>query len=280
MTCELTPNTQRFAQRFAALAQRHEGAFIPFVTLGDPDAATSLRIMQTLIDNGADALELGFPFSDPCADGVVVQQANHRALAGGVSTKQSFELVAQLRKANPDIPISVMVYANLVVAHGIAAFFKDAAASGIDAVLIPDIPVCMMLESELGFSKLAQEAGVELVLVAPPNAADQTLRDIAQHSQGYTYMLSHFGQADADHRTGRPQEVLQLLKQAGSAPIILGFGISEVQQVQEAMAAGAAGVLVGVAIIDLIAQNLEQPERMLQELAAYAQKLKAATLPR
>ena len=136
----------RFENRFAELDKKGEGAFLPFVTLCDPDYDTSLKILKALIKGGADALELGFPFSDPCADGPVIQNADKRALKSGATTDDFFNLVKEIRKENDSIPVSILVYANVVVARGINKFFHDAHEAGIDGVLIPDIP-CNMLHT-------------------------------------------------------------------------------------------------------------------------------------
>lgn len=179
----------RFENRFAELDKKGEGAFLPFVTLCDPDYDTSLKILKALIRGGADALELGFPFSDPCADGPVIQNADKRALKSGATTDDFFNLVKEIRKENDSIPVSILVYANVVVARGINKFFHDAHEAGIDGVLIPDIP-CNMLHTCDDFEKCAHDNGVHTVLIAPPNADEATLEEIAKHSKGYTYVLS------------------------------------------------------------------------------------------
>lgn len=270
-------HTKRFAQRFAALQKRQEGAFVPFVTLGDPCFEQSYQILKTLIDNGADALELGLPFSDPCADGLVIQEANHRALRNGVSTQRAFELIAKIREYDANIPISILAYSNLAVAYGVQQFYQDAHDHGVDAILLPDIPLCM-LDCHLQFRQCAQNAGIDLVLLAPPNADNQTLQDIAKTSQGYTYMLSRFGITGTNHCAGRPQEVMQLLKQNHAAPVILGFGISTPEHVSLALEASADGVVVGSAIVKLIAQHLDEPQVMLQSIGQYVKSMKQATI--
>lgn len=269
-------HTQHFAKRFELLKSRNEGAFVPFVTLGDPCFEVSEQILKTMIDQGADALELGLPFSDPCADGLVIQEANHRALKSGVSTQRAFELIAKIREYDSEIPISILGYSNLAVAYGVADFYNAAYDHGVDAVLLPDIPL-NMLDCHLQFRKCAAEAGIDLVLLAPPNADNQVLHDIAATSQGYTYMLSRFGITGTNHRAGRPQEVMRILKQEHAAPVILGFGISEPDQVKEALEAGADGVVVGSAIVKMIAANLNDQTKMLQEIGAYVKKMKEAT---
>ena len=125
--------SNRYQATFAALKAQQKGAFVPFVTIGDPGLELSLKIIQTLVDNGADALELGFPFSDPLADGPVIQGANLRSLAAGTKPDDCFELIAKIRAQHPDLPIGLLLYANLVFANGIDAFYAKAQAAGMNA---------------------------------------------------------------------------------------------------------------------------------------------------
>ena len=135
--------TDRFADTFARLSQERNGAFVPFVNLCDPDEATSLRILKTLVAAGADALELGIPFSDPSADGPVIVASADRAIRNGATTEKCLKVIEAFRAENKTTPVSVMLYANLVFAPGVAAFFERAAKACVDAVLIPDLPLVM-----------------------------------------------------------------------------------------------------------------------------------------
>ncbi len=268
--------TQRFENRFAKLKAKNEGAFLPFVTLGDPDYKTSLLILKSLLEGGADCLELGFPFSDPCADGPVIQHADKRALANGATTDDFFSLIKDIRKEDNEIPISILVYANVVVARGVDKFFKDASESGIDAVLIPDIP-CNMLNTSGDFEKCAKKYGVDTVLIAPPNADDKTLETIAKHSKGYTYVLSRFGITGTDNAFGKPVGVINKIKDLDGATPILGFGISTPEHVKEALKTGAIGAIAGSACVKIIEENLNNIPLMTEKLKNYVSSMKEAT---
>ena len=135
--------SDRFAARFAVLAQKKEGAFVPFVNLCDPTPEISSQILEALAAGGADALELGIPFSDPCADGPVIEASAQRALAAGSTTAKCLGIIKAFRAKHPDIPVSLMLYVNLVTAPGVENFFAAAKDAGVDAVLIPDVPISM-----------------------------------------------------------------------------------------------------------------------------------------
>ncbi|MBQ9275504.1 MAG: tryptophan synthase subunit alpha [Succinivibrio sp.] len=266
----------RFETRFKELEGRHEGAFVPFVTLCDPDYATSFEILKTLLKGGADALELGFPFSDPCADGPVIQKADKRALGSGASVDDMFALVGQLRQSDDKVPVSILVYSNVVVARGVDKFFADAAASGIDAVLVADVPVGM-LHTAGDFTQCARKHQVGLVLIAPPNADEQTLQNIAGISQGYTYVLSRFGITGTETAFGKPVRVIARLKELGAPKSLLGFGISKPEHVRQALEIGASGAIAGSACVKIIEKNLGNTEALKNELEAYVRSMKSVT---
>ena len=268
--------SDRFLSCFDRLKAKHEGAFVPFVTLCDPNFDISYEILRTLIKSGADALELGIPFSDPCADGVTIQLADKRALASGSTVDKCFELISKIRQEFPDTPISILTYSNLAVARGIEKFYKDAKAAGIDAILLPDIPI-EMINLQHNFYKAAKEADIDLVLIAPPNATDETLKKIAEVSSGYTYALSRYGITGTDNAVGTPKEMLQKLKEFNAAPSLLGFGISTPEHVKTAMNIKADGAIAGSAVIKLIEQNLHNKDKMLSQIAEYVSTMKAAT---
>ncbi len=270
--------TARFNAMFSALKAKGEGAFVPFVTLCDPNFETSVKILKTLCQAGADALELGLPFSDPCADGPVIQAADKRALQSGANTQRCLDAVAALRQDFPHVPVSLLVYVNLVVVFGTERFFAKAAAAGVDAVLIADVPVNMLNVGE-DFHAAAQKHGIELVLIAPSNASQETLTAIAAKSEGYVYTLSRFGITGTDKVFGRPVELIQQLKALHAAPTLLGFGISTPDHVKIALQCGADGAISGSAIVKIIAANLSNEAAMLEELYIFVQKMKAATRP-
>jgi tryptophan synthase alpha chain len=269
--------TDRFRARFAELAAKKEGAFVPFVNLCDPDDETSLEILNTLADAGADAFELGIPFSDPSADGPVIELSAQRALQNGATPKKCLAVLKRFRAAHPDMPVSVMLYINLVCAPGIETFFKEAAEAGTDAVLIPDLPASMRL-AEPQWDRAAKNAGIALVAIVPPNADDNATRTIAHLTGGYTYLLSRVGITGTDRASGTPvHRILEILEEEKAPAPLLGFGVSKPEHVRAGLAAGAKGVIVGSAIVKIIENGLGDKKKMLQNLAAYVKEMKAAT---
>lgn len=265
---------ERYQQLFNRLGAAKEGAFVPFVTLGDPSPELSLKIIDTLVAAGADALELGIPFSDPLADGPTIQGANLRAFAAGVTPAQCFEMLATIRQKYPTLPIGLLMYANLVFSGGIDNFYARCAAAGVDSVLVADVPV----EESAPFRQAALRHNIAPIFICPPNADDDLLREIASHGRGYTYLLSRAGVTGAEKRASLPlQHLVDKLREYHAAPPLQGFGISEPSQVKEAIASGAAGAISGSAIVKIIEKNLANPDAMLSELKNFVSSLKAAS---
>ncbi|WP_206483920.1 tryptophan synthase subunit alpha [Thalassotalea sp. G2M2-11] len=277
----ITSPGQRYQQCFARLANEQQGAFIPFVTIGDPNAELSFSIIKSLIDNGADALELGIPFSDPSADGVTIQNAGKRALAAGINTDICIDILKKVREYSPETPIGLLLYGNLVFARGIEKFYQDMSDAGVDSVLIADLPI---RESER-FRQAALKANIAPIFIAPPNASDATLAKVAQYSQGYTYVLSRAGVTGVDApQTVTPssslstERLLDVLKTNQAAPAVIGFGISTPNQVKSALSTGASGAISGSAVVKIIENNLANEQQMLGSLGQFVQQMKAATM--
>ncbi|KAF6685193.1 tryptophan synthase subunit alpha [Pantoea sp. EKM20T] len=265
---------ERYNQLFTRLSANNEGAFVPFVTLGDPSPELSLRVIDALVEGGADALELGIPFSDPLADGPTIQNATLRAFAAGTNTSQCFEMLATIRRKYPDLPIGLLMYANLVFTNGVDEFYARCAEAGVDSVLVADVPV----EESAPFRQAALRHGIAPIFICPPNASDELLREIASHGRGYTYLLSRAGVTGAENRASLPlQHLIDKLREYHAAPPLQGFGISEPDQVKEAIAAGAAGAISGSAIVRIIEKHHSEPEVMLSELKNFVSRLKAAS---
>jgi tryptophan synthase alpha chain len=269
----------RYQQAFAELNAKREQAFIPFVIVGDPNAEQSLKVIKALIDAGADALELGIPFSDPSADGVTIQMAGLRALNAGMNTDICIDILAKVREYAPNIPIGLLLYGNLVFARGIDNFYHDMAQAGVDSVLIADVPI----RESLPFREAALKHGVAPIFIAPPNASEDTLREVSSYSRGYTYVLSRAGVTGVDviekksQQSSPAKELITTLNEYHAAPPVLGFGISAPQQVKDALAAGASGAISGSAVVKIIENNLSNDEQMLTELSTFVTKMKAAT---
>jgi tryptophan synthase alpha chain len=264
----------RYAAMFGRLERRAEGAFIPFLTLGDPDRATSAKLVALAIDAGADALELGLPFSDPVADGPVIQAAATRALEQGTTVDDGFALVREARTRAPDLPIGILTYANLAWRRGVDSFMRDLAAAGADSILLADVP----LEESAPFHAAASAAGLAMVLIVPPNADDRRLAAIAAATAGYTYVTTRSGvtglHGEPDPTLGR---TLARLKTAGAPPAVLGFGITTPAHARDGLAAGAAGVIAGSAVVRRIADHRADPARLFAELREYLASMKSAT---
>ena len=280
-TVENTQLGQRYAKSFATLKEQNSGAFIPFVIIGDPNAEQSLAVIKTLIDAGADALELGIPFSDPSADGVTIQMAALRALGSGINTNICIELLAEIREYAPHIPIGLLLYGNLVFARGLDNFYRDVAAAGVDSVLIADLPI----RESKPFRAAALKHGIAPIFIAPPNASDDTLKAVSKYTQGYTYVLSRAGVTGVDvpEINNEPtitsaEQLIQTLAEYQAAPPVLGFGISTPIQVKDALAAGAVGAISGSAVVKFIENNLDNSTVMLKELSQFVTEMKAATL--
>lgn len=296
----------RYQQLFAELRDRREGALIPFLMLGDPSPEQSFARMCAVVEAGADALELGIPYSDPVADGPTIVAAANRALAAGVTPASALELVARLRSRYPQLPIGLLVYANLVYAYqvcakqdyanqvhanqdhanqddadqqagtGIERFFAAAKTAGVDSILVPDVPV----RESAAIRAAGARCGIDTVFILPPNADTDTQANVAQLSQGYVYLLSRAGVTGTETAANMPlRHLLSALAAQRAAPAILGFGISTPAHVRGALAAGAAGVIVGSALVSQLATVDEAAhEAALAEVRHYIGQMKAATM--
>lgn len=280
------PNTniqqagERYQNAFAALKEKNEKAFIPFVMIGDPNAEQSFAVIKSLIDAGADALELGIPFSDPSADGVTIQKAALRALGEGINPDTCIEILKQVREYAPQMPIGLLLYGNLVFARGIDTFYKDMNAAGVDSVLIADVPI----RESAPFREAALKHGIAPIFIAPPNASDETLRTVSSYSRGYTYVLSRAGVTGVDVAespkntvSSTANQLIDSLNTYHAAPPVLGFGISTPQQVKDALKAGALGAISGSAVVKIIEDNLDDNSKMLTDLESFVSEMKAAT---
>jgi len=251
----------RYSAMFEGL--NGDGAFGAFLMLGDPDLDTSAALLDELVEGGADMIEVGIPFSDPVADGPVIQAAAQRALAGGVRVDDCLELLAGFRSRHPTVPVGILTYANIVVAR--SGFMRDAADVGADSVLIADVPA---LEAER-FTRDMEQAGIEPVLIAAANTPQPTLERVARLSKAYTYCVSRAG-ITGTHAGGQfDAGLVDRLKRAGAPPPVFGFGISRPEHVRAALDSGAKGVICGSAIVDLVSRH--------EGVAHFVQSMKAVT---
>ena len=275
----------RYDKLFAALREKNEGAFVPFIMLGDPTPEASLDIIRTAVAAGADALELGVPFSDPVADGPTIQASHIRALDGGASLDSALDQVRKIRSEFPDLPIGMLIYGNVAFARGVEKFYAEFAEAGADSILLPDVPV----REGAPFIAAAKEAGINPIFIAPARAAERTLAGVAEHSQGYIYAISRDGVTgtEKESETTGLDEVVASIQRFDGPPVLLGFGISSPQHVADAIAANAAGAITGSAITKIIdrhvsretgaAGTIEDADALHAELTEFISAMKEAT---
>ena len=221
-------------------------AFIPFITCGDPDLATTAAVVSAAVANGADLIELGIPFSDPTAEGPVIQDANLRALSGGVRTDQIFDLVRQLR-TDVTVPMVFMTYANVVFSYGAEKFIATCREIGIDGLILPDLP----FEEKGEFLPLCRQYGVDLISLIAPTSRER-ISMIAAEAEGFLYIVSSLGVTGTRTEiTTDLDAIVRVVRQNTEIPCAIGFGISTPEQARK-MAAVSDGAIVGSAIIKIL----------------------------
>ena len=223
-------------------------AFIPFITCGDPDVETTMACVREMVKSGADLIELGIPFSDPTAEGPVIQGANLRALTGGVTTDRIFEMVRELR-GDVAVPMVFMTYANVVFSYGAERFISTCAGIGIDGLILPDLP----FEEKEEFLAVCRAHGVALISLIAPTSANRVAM-IAKEAEGFIYLVSSLGVTGVRSSiTTDLGPIIRTIRENTDVPCVVGFGISNPEQAKT-MAKEADGVIVGSAIVKLIAQ--------------------------
>lgn len=237
---------KRIAEAFA-----NGKAFIPFLTCGDPSLEVTEQLIYAMEEAGADLIELGIPFSDPTAEGPVIQAANVRALSGGVTTDKIFDMVKRLRQ-NTKIPMVFMTYANVVFSYGTERFIQKAAGLGMDGLILPDVP----FEEKEEFDSVCKKYGLDLISLIAPTSHER-ITQIAKEAEGFVYCVSSLGVTGMRSTiTTDIGAMVQLVKEAKDIPCAVGFGISTPEQAA-AMAAKSDGAIVGSAIVKLCGQYKE-----------------------
>ncbi len=232
-------------------------AFIPFITCGDPDLETTMAAVKEMAENGADMIELGIPFSDPTAEGPVIQSANVRALSGGVRTDQIFAMVKTLRQ-DLTIPLVFMTYANVVFSYGAEKFIAACREIGIDGLILPDIPY----EEKEEFLPVCRKYGVSLISMIAPTSKDR-ISMIAKEAEGFLYIVSSLGVTGTRTEiTTDLASIVRVVRENTTVPCAVGFGISTPEQARK-MADLSDGVIVGSAIVKLLEQyGTDAPQRI------------------
>lgn len=242
-------------------------AFIPFITCGDPDLETTKKIVRSMAENGADLIELGIPFSDPTAEGPVIQNANLRALTNGINTEKIFDMVRELRQ-NITIPMVFMTYSNVVFSYGADKFIKICHEIGIDGLILPDLPY----EEKEEFDDICKKYDVDLISLIAPTSANR-IAMIAKEAQGFIYIVSSLGVTGvrSEINTDIPS-LVKLVRDHSSVPCAVGFGISTPEQAAK-MASISDGAIVGSAIVKIVAEYGKDAANPVGE---YVKKMKDA----
>jgi len=258
------------SQCLESLRSRGQCALIPFITAGDPDLATTAEALQVLDRNGADLIELGIPYSDPLADGPVIQAAATRALQRETRLDPVLEMVAGVGP-NLRSPLILFTYYNPILNRGIQPFLQQVAQVGVQGLVIPDLP----LEEAAELLQLAQDLGIEVVLLVAPTSSEARIKAIANASQGFIYLVSTTGVTGMRSQVEqRVKYLLTELRSITDKPIGVGFGISQPQQARQVMEWGSDAVIVGSAFVKRLAEG--SPTQGLEAVASFCQSLKAA----
>lgn len=258
------------SQRFNSLRDRAQCALIPFITAGDPDLETTAEALKVLDSNGADLIELGVPYSDPLADGPVIQAAATRALKQGIRLEQVLEM---LQTVSPSLqaPIVLFTYYNPILSRGIEPFLQQITQAGVQGLVVPDLP----LEEVQDLLQPAAAMGVALTLLVAPTSPKERIEAIARQSQGFVYLVSVTGVTGVRSQLEtRVQDLLQDLRSVTDKPIGVGFGISQPEHARQVVEWGADAVIVGSAFVKRLAEG--NPEQGLQAIAEFCRVLKAA----
>jgi len=266
---------QTYTEMFHELKKRNEGAFIPFIVAGDPDLETSIEIVKQFIKNGADALEIGFPFSDPVADGPSVQAADIRSLQSGMTTEKCFEFIARIREFT-SIPIGLLVYYNLIHKKGIEKFYKKASEAGVTGILAADLPP----EEAKPAVEMAEKYGINQIFMVAQTTSNERIDEIVKNASGFLYVVAVMGVTGArSDISSNTVELIKRVKNRTELPLAVGFGISKPEHVKDVINSGSDGAIVASAIINIITKNLDNMDQAIVQIGNFCRELKKSTKP-
>ena len=255
---------------FNRLKNQSRIALMPFLMAGDPDLATSSEVLLRLQDEGADLIELGIPYSDPLADGPVIQAAASRSLEAGTTPSRVFEMLSKLR-GKLSVPVILFTYSNPFLNRGVELFCDDAVQAGASGLVVPDLP----LEEAERISPIAALKGLDLVLLVAPTTPIERMARISESSRGFTYLVSVTGvTGERSGLEARVQDLVKQIKETSTIPVAVGFGISDAQQVRQVRSWGADGAIVGSALVKRIFNA--NPGHEVEEAGIFCRNLREA----
>nr|ACJ02767.1 indole-3-glycerol phosphate lyase IGL1 [Aphelandra squarrosa] len=271
MAALTTAPTLSISETFSKLKQRGEVALIPYITAGDPDLSTTAKALKILDSSGADIIELGVPYSDPLADGPVIQAAATRALARGASFEK---VIGMLKDVVPQLssPIALFIYYNVILKRGVKKFVTTLKETGVHGIIVPDVP---LEETEL-LRNEAVKYNIEMVLLTTPTTPTERMKAIAEVAQGFIYLVSSVGVTGARASVSdKVPSLLHEIREVTNKPVAVGFGISKPEHVKQVAEWGADGVIIGSAMVKVLGEA-NSPEEGLKDLEAFMKSLKAA----
>jgi len=261
------------AKVFQKLKKQGDGVLVGYITGGDPKPEFTARIAGALVKGGVDIIEVGIPFSDPIADGPTIQAASVRALKEGTTPQMVLGIVKEIKKCG--VPVAILTYFNPIFRMGVERFFRLAKSCGVDGVVVPDLPV----EESKTYQETAKSCSVDTVFLAAPSTSNERLLKIVGCTSGFLYVVSHFGVTGA--RESLEDSTVQLIHRfihftSGRIPVAVGFGVSKPEHAKRIIDAGAEGVIVGSAFVNIIQRYQSNIGKMLEELEVLATELKEA----
>jgi len=260
-----------FEEKFSELRDRREGAHMAHVYYGDPCEEFSIKLIETLVENGADIIEFGIPFSDPIADGPIFQAACERALNAGITPEKCMEGIKKLRNNGVDAPIVVTTYFNIPYVMGFESFLDKIKDAGAQGVLIPDLP----FEEAKPYIQLASKKGLHLILQVASTTSQRRLHEILRAASGLIYLISLEGVTGSRlKKMGTAFELIKIVKSRTSVPLMVGFGISRREHAEIMVAAGADGVVVGSAYAKVYVKEVDNPFKALPKIAELVREIK------
>jgi tryptophan synthase alpha chain len=261
---------------FTSLKERNEGGLIGYITAGDPYPLYTTKIAEALIKGGVDIIELGIPFSDPIADGRTIQSAIVRALNAGTTPNTVLRIARQIKTKNK-IPIVILTYYNPIFRKGLKKFFQSAKNSGIDGIIVPDLPI----EEAHEYKELAKTYEVDTIFLAAPSTSNKRLKKIVEYTSGFLYLVSVFGvtgaRDDLNHNSVKLISRISKVTSHNGTPLAVGFGISKPQHIKTVLKNGANAAIVGSAFVNIIKEKMDHTRDMLKTLEKYTSDLKQAT---
>ncbi len=265
----------RISKKFEELSAKNEKALISYMMIGYPDKNSTISVIRGLVNGGADIIEIGFPFSDPLADGPAIQNASNISLKQGTKIKDFYKIVTDIRKRT-NIPLVLMTYTNILYNKGYQKFLADAKHAGIDGLILPD----MSIEESTEYANAAKKEGLDCIFLISPNTTEKRIRKIAKISSGFLYLVAVFGTTGVQSKINR--YTIDALKQVkkivkNKIPIGIGFGVSTPEDVKKYTKSGADGVIVGSAFLKII--NNTPKNKIEKKIASFTRALKKQTKP-